>query len=87
MQFALDIINAFTTYFNFQGVTEYKLRTYPLHFLHRAFRDKDSFLVVPLYTSSKVTFIGRTTSSPRFCLRPLELPPVNHKIKPHISTF
>lgn len=54
-------------------------KTYPLHLEHKALRDKDSFLVVPLYRSSKETFIVCTTSSPRFCLRPLELPPINHK--------
>jgi hypothetical protein len=50
-------------------------KTYPLHFPHRTLRDKDSFLVAPLYRSSNETFMVCTTSSPRFCLRPLELPP------------
>lgn len=53
-----------------------RLKIYPLHLGHKIFLEIDTFLVVPLYKSSKETFIVWITSSPCCCLLLELLPPM-----------
>lgn len=57
-------------------------KIYPLHLGHNMFREIGSFLVVPLYKSSRETFNGCTTSSPCLFLLLKPLPPIQfiHKL-------